>query len=129
MKKLLVVLLSLVFLSSCASISSVDLPENFVDRYEVLKVTTRDVIAPSTTTILIYDKNNKTLDKVEGSSGSSFVGQLAGPAATAFSGYRIGKGIADSGDDTVVNNDSSSNAIQGQVQGQVQGQLQKQGRK
>lgn len=74
-----------------------------VGAHEVWKVTSRDFIAPSTTTILTHNVTDGTVSKIEGAAGSSALGQLAGPAAAVGAAYFIGKGIEESGDQNTTN--------------------------
>jgi len=106
------------------------------DRYTFVVVKTRDILSPATTTVMVYDKQSGTFDKVEGGSGASALSSLAGPAATAYAGYQIGRGIRkQKPDTTTVNNNSATKSAAGaaaaskavQGQGMIQGQGQSQG--
>lgn len=123
-----------------------------VDIYEV---NTRDWMSPSSTTIVIHDKETGAVAKINGGMGSGGLGIVAQPAATVGAAYFIKEGLRRSGD-TITDNSSvtnntksgagaSSGSVSGaaavnsnknynsskstsiQAQDQVQGQLQGQG--
>jgi hypothetical protein len=58
---------------------------------------------------LVHNVEDGALTKIEGASGHSGLGQVAGPAAVAGAAYFIGKGLEDSGDENTTNNNISVN--------------------
>jgi hypothetical protein len=73
-----------------------------------------NLFAPNVTVVELPDGTMHVL------AGSSTIGQLAGPAAVAYAGHKVGEGLKESGDITEV----SASATQSQDQGQTQIQLQ-----
>ena len=95
MKKVFLVLLSFVLLAGCASMNQI----GEIGTHEIWQVKTRDVISPSTTTVFVHNKEDGALTKVEGGTGRSGLGQIAGPAAVVGAAYFIGRGLEGSGDE------------------------------
>ena len=94
--------------------------------HEIYMVQTCDVISPCTTTILSHSTKDGALNKIEGGTGPSVLGQFLGPASVTAAGYFIGEGIEDSGDVTNVTSDSAS---EGGKAGAVSGSVAKAGAK
>ena len=124
MKKLvlLAVIALVVLLAGCSSVQRI----GSVGIHDFYAVSTCDTISPCTTTVLTYNTQDGALNKIEGGTGPSVLGQFLGPASVAAAGYFIGEGIADSGDDTsTVNNEnvqvegSRAGAISGSASGSV----------
>ena len=149
MKKWFLVLL--VFLTGCATmttagkLSNADPDLNAVaSKYKFVVVHTRDLVSPCTTTLFMVDSESGKITKVEGGTGTSILGSLAGPAATAYAGREIGHGIKKAHPDKTNINNGNNNSAQNsaasiagaravsrsratQFQGQAQGQVQAQG--
>ena len=89
-------------MSGCSSVRELTLGDQ-----TIYQVTTRDVFAPCTTTLL--EKQDGKFVPLNAAMGAGGVGTVAGPAATAYAGHQIGRGIADSGDVTEISNSSESN--------------------
>ena len=104
MKKLVVLVCLLVF-AGCSSVQHIG---TIGEKYELYKVTTRDFIAPSTQNVLTYDTESRDLVESPGVGGNSVLGTVLAPAATAYAGHQIGRGLADSGDTITEENNISS---------------------
>lgn len=76
-----------------------------VDIYEV---NTRDWMSPSSTTVVIHDKETGAVAKINGGMGSGGLGIVAQPAATVGAAYFIKEGLRRSGD-TITDNSSVTN--------------------
>lgn len=121
MKKLFVLFIAAMMFVGCNGMSLVRLPEKSDDsvnsmigeKYDIVVVKTRDWVSPSTTTVMVFNKETGEFTKVEGGTGPGGLGTLAGPAATAYAGHEIGKGIGDSGDQSTINNGSASGSVAG----------------
>jgi len=129
MKQLLILISLMVVLLSCSTMSSVgyisqgDKMLNEIDsQYGFIVVKSRDLFSPCTTTVFRYDRATRELTKVDGGTGASALGTLAGPAATAYAGHEIGQGIDGSGDTNNINNSSSSKSRSRSRSWQIQGQ-------
>ena len=104
MKKMTLAVIILTFtFFGCAAVDKI----GDIGGHEIYKVTTRDLIAPSSTTLLTLNKADNGLTRIEGGVGASMLGQVAGPAAVAGAGYFIGRGIGDSGDENRTENNTS----------------------
>ena len=91
-------ILSLFLLMGCSSVHQI----GEIGTFEVWQVKTRDAFTPNTTTVLTHNLEDGALTKIEGGTGRSGIGQLAGPSAAVGAAYFIGKGIGDSGDSTEI---------------------------
>ena len=100
----LIIITAITLLSGCSTMQQL----GTIGTHEIWEVTTRDIMAPSTQTILVHNPTDKSLTKVEGGVGPSLLGQIAGPAAVVGGAYFIGKGLEDSGDTTNVTSDSDA---------------------
>ena len=147
MKKFIVLSICLALFLGCQTIQSVGPAKNDtlltkqVDpKYGFFVIRTRGLMSPSTTTVLIFDKEKQVATKIDGGTSPGFLGVMAGPAATAYAGHEIGHGIkrqrpSVTNTTTTVNNSPStssrsssrSKAVAGAIQGQMQGQKQLQG--
>lgn len=112
MKKSLALILGL-SLTGCASVAQI----GEIGTHKIYWVQTCDVIAPCTTTILTYNNKDGALNKIEGGTGPSVLGQLAGPASVATAGYFVGRGLEDSGD-TITNTETTTTTLQSKSQSQ-----------
>ena len=104
----LTILFLILFTIGCSSVGQI----GNIGGHDIYTVKTRDLISPSTTTVLVHKVESDQLHKVDGGTGPSFLGQMAGPAATAAAGYFIGEGLEDSGDRnrSTTNNDNRAQA-------------------
>ena len=111
----MVVGVALFVLTACGGVYKV----GQIGTHEVWQVTTRDVVAPSTQTVLTHNLKDGAVTKIEGGTGSSFLGQVAGPAATALGAYYIGQGIGESGDEVTVNETNNMDNKSGSAAGAI----------
>lgn len=105
-----------VFLLFGIGCASVDHVATF-GSHEIHTITTRDWIAPATTTVLAFDTRDEGLHQLQAATGASGLSQIAGPAAVATGAYFIGKGLKDSGDN--VNSFDNSNTQAGSASGSI----------
>ena len=96
-----------VFAAGCASVKEI----GEIGGHKIYNVKTENVFAPSTSTILTYNTADGTLTMINGGSGASGLGQIAGPAAVVGGAYFIGKGMKDSGDTTTITTDNTSISV------------------
>jgi hypothetical protein len=95
MKRLLVLLILVLFTIGCSSVHQI----GQIGEFEIWQVKTRDALTPNTVTVLTHNLEDGALTKIEGGTGRSGLGQLAGPSAAVGAAYFIGKGLGDSGDE------------------------------
>ena len=106
MKKHVLIILILMFtIVGCSHVNRIDL-----DGRIIYHITTWDLAAPNTVSLLEVDKNNE-LVMVNGGLGSGLLGVVAGPAAQAYGMNKIGDGLSKSGDNTNITNQSESNPV------------------
>jgi hypothetical protein len=113
MNKLMIMVMVIV-LSGCASVARI----GEIGVHEVYMVQTCDMISPCTTTILTHNPKDGALNKIEGGTGPSALGQFLGPASVATAGYFVGKGLGESGD-VVTSSTELSSESQGSQAGAV----------
>jgi hypothetical protein len=77
---------------------------------ELFHVTSWDLFAPNTVAFYQIDKETGYVIMVNGGVGASSLGTIAGPAAVAYAGNQLKKGLRDSGDEvnSEINNTSES---------------------
>jgi hypothetical protein len=77
---------------------------------ELFHVTSWDLFSPNTVAFYQIDKETGHVIMVNGGIGASSLGTIAGPAAVAYAGNQLKKGLRDSGDE---NNTEISNEAAG----------------
>jgi hypothetical protein len=98
-------LVLMLLVAGCASVKEI----GEIGTHKIYNVKTENVFAPSTSTILTHNTEDGTLMMVNGGSGASGLGQIAGPAAVVGGAYFIGKGLGDSGDNVTVKEGDTTN--------------------
>ena len=130
MKQAIVGILSVLLLLGCASIEKAEymmedeVVAHALEDHAFIVVKTRGIVTPSTTTVFLYDKVNKTFTKVEGGTGASALGVVAGPAATAYAGHEIGRGLREAKpDQTNISNKTNVKGVSGSAAGAAAGSI------
>ena len=109
MVKFIGIILMLIAFSSCASSMS---QIGTIGLHQIYQVKTCDMVSPCTTTILTHSAKDGALNKIEGGTGPSILGQVLGPASVASAGYFIGDGLGDSGDKNSITSNSDGSTAQ-----------------
>ena len=98
------IITALLVLTGCSAIGKI----GSIGIHDIYSVQFCDMISPCTTTILTHSTKDGALNKIEGGTGPSILGQVLGPASVATAGYFIGDGISESGDKISETNNLSS---------------------
>jgi len=106
MKKLWIVVLTVALAMGigCSTMNQV----GTIGDVDIYEVNTRDWMSPSSTTVVIHDKETGAVAKINGGMGSGGLGIVAQPAATVGAAYFIKEGLRRSGD-TITDNSSVTN--------------------